>query len=103
MENCPLVMLDHLSPNLPPVGKKKKKKWNCLPKKPVLISLENKTNTITKAVEKGEIACNEQFLLYPQCFLPVQRTFCYLHPIQNCRLQTVSIWTSVKFCCLVMG
>ena len=22
-------------------------------------------------VEKGEIACNEQFLLYPQCFLPV--------------------------------
>ena len=23
---------------------------------------------------KGEIACNEQFLLFPQCFLPVLRT-----------------------------
>ena len=23
------------------------------------------------AVGKGESACNEQFLLYPQCFLPV--------------------------------
>ena len=46
--------------------------------------------------------CNEQFLLYPQCFLPIQRTFWFFfffffHQIQNCRLQTVSIWTSLKF------
>ena len=27
-------------------------------------------------VGKGEIACNEQFLLFPQCFLPVWITFC---------------------------
>ena len=26
-------------------------------------------------VEKGKIACNEQFLLFPQCFLPVWITF----------------------------
>ena len=26
-------------------------------------------------VGKGEIARNEQFLLFPQCFLPVWRTF----------------------------
>ena len=30
-------------------------------------------------VEKGEIARNEQFLLFPQCFLPVWRTFCHFH------------------------
>ena len=27
---------------------------------------------------KGEIACNEQFLLFPQCFLPLWRTFSLL-------------------------
>ena len=27
-------------------------------------------------VGKGEIAQNEQFLLFPQCFLPFWRTFC---------------------------
>ena len=27
------------------------------------------------AVGKGEIARNEQFLLFPQCFLPVWKTF----------------------------
>ena len=32
-------------------------------------------------VGKGEIARNEQFLLFPQCFLPVWRTFSHLHPI----------------------
>ena len=30
-------------------------------------------------VGKGEIARNEQFLLFPQCFLPVWRTFCHFH------------------------
>ena len=32
-------------------------------------------------VGKGEIARNEQFLLYPQCFLSVKRTLCYFHQI----------------------
>ena len=30
---------------------------------------------------KGEIARKEQFLLFPQCFLPVWRTFFYFHQI----------------------
>ena len=34
-------------------------------------------------VRNGEIAHNEQFLLFPQCFLPVWRTFCHFHRIQN--------------------
>ena len=32
-------------------------------------------------VGKGEIAHNKQFLLYPKCFLPTERTFCYFHQI----------------------
>ena len=48
-------------------------------------------------VEKGEIARNKQFLLFPQCFLPFQGTCNYFHQIQNCRLQTLSVWKSLKF------
>ena len=32
-------------------------------------------------VRKGEIACHEQFLLFPQCFLPIWRTFCHFYQI----------------------
>ena len=32
-------------------------------------------------VRKGEIACYEKFLLFPQCFLPVWITFCYFRQI----------------------
>ena len=32
-------------------------------------------------VEKGEIARNEQFLLFPQCFLPVWITFFHFRQI----------------------
>ena len=42
-------------------------------------------------VGKGEIARNEQFLLFSQCFLPVWRTFCHSHQIENCRLSTLSL------------
>ena len=48
-------------------------------------------------VGKGEIARIEQFLLFPQCFLLVWKTICDFHQIRNCRLQTVSIWKSLKF------
>ena len=48
-------------------------------------------------VGKGEIVRNEQFLLFPQCFLPVWITFCHFHQIWNCHLQTLSVWKSLKF------
>ena len=48
-------------------------------------------------VGKGEIARNEQFLLFPKCFLPIWRTFCHFHQGQNCRLQTLSVLKSLKF------
>ena len=47
--------------------------------------------------EKGEIAGNEQFLLFPQCFLPFSKTFSCFHQISNGRLQTPSVWKSLKF------
>ena len=40
---------------------------------------------------------NEQFLLFPQCFLPIWRTFCPFYQIWNCLLQTLSVWKSPKF------
>ena len=48
-------------------------------------------------VGKGEMTCQEQFLLFLQCRLPVWRSFCHFHQIQSCRLQTLSIWNSLKF------
>ena len=47
-------------------------------------------------VGKGEIARNEQFLLFPQCFLSFWTTLFHFHQIQNCRLQTL-YWKSLKF------
>ena len=40
---------------------------------------------------------NKQFLFFPQCFLPVWKLFCHFHQIWNCRLQTFSVWKSLKF------
>ena len=48
-------------------------------------------------VGKGEIARNEQFLLFPQCFLLFWKTFFHFRQIWNCRLQTLSVWKSLKF------
>ena len=48
-------------------------------------------------VGKGESARDKQFLLFPQCFLPFLKTFSPFHQTRNCRLQTLSIWKSLKF------
>ena len=53
------------------------------------VSFENKLG-------KGEIARNEQFLLFLHCFLPVWRTFCHFHQLWNCRLPTLSVWKNLK-------
>ena len=51
---------------------------------------------LLNTVGKREIARDEQFLLFPQCFLPFWRTFYHVHRIWNCRLLTLSIWKSLK-------
>ena len=48
-------------------------------------------------VRKGENAHNEQFVLSPEIFLPIWKTFCHFYQIRNCRLQTLSVWKSLKF------
>ena len=44
-------------------------------------------------MRKGETACNEQFLLFSQCFMPYLAPIFHLKCIIKCRLQ--------KFCSLV--
>ena len=44
-----------------------------------LMPLGNKP--FENTVGKGKIACNKQFLLFPQCFLLVWRTFCHFRQI----------------------
>ena len=39
--------------------------------------LQNKS--LENTMGKGETDCYEQFLLFPQCFLPIWRTFCQCH------------------------
>ena len=51
---------------------------------------------------KEEIACNEQFLLFAQCFLPLSKTFRHFHQTSNCLLQTFSLVAS-KICRLGKG
>ena len=53
--------------------------------------------SLENTVGKGEIAHNEQFLLFPHCFLTFWKTFIHVYQISNCRLQTLSVWESLKF------
>ena len=48
-------------------------------------------------VVKGDIALNEQYLLFPQCFLPFWEILCHCYKIGNFRLQTLSVWNRLKF------
>ena len=56
-----------------------------------------------KIVRKGEIACNKRFLLFSQCFLPYMPLIFHFKHTLKCRLQFVAVWTSLKFCRLVVG
>ena len=67
----------------------------------VFMCLQYKSSENT--VGKGEIAHKEQFLLFPQCFPPIWRTFCHFHQIEIvvCKLfqfgsvQNIVVWESV--------
>ena len=48
-------------------------------------------------MEKGETAYHEQFLLFPQCFLPFSRTFGHFHRTSDCCSQTLSVRKNLKF------
>ena len=57
---------------------------------------------VQKIVRKGEIACNKQFLLFSQCFVTYMVLTFHLKCTVKCCLQFLSIWTSLKFCHLVV-
>ena len=45
---------------------------------------------------KEEVAYNEQFLLYPQCFLHFWKIFHHIHQHSHCRLPTLLVWKSLN-------
>ena len=66
--------------------------------------LRTKDNiAVENIVKKGEIACNKQFLLFSQCFSPYMALIFHFKCTLKCHLQYDLIWTSLKFCRLVMG
>ena len=44
---------------------------------------------VENIVRKGEIACNKQFLLFSQCFLPFMALVFHFKCTLNCRLNLV--------------
>ena len=70
--------------------------FNPFPNKPWFLPV-CKNKSFENTVGKGEIARNEQFLLFPQCFLPFWKNVFHFHQIQSCCLQTLSGWESLKF------
>ena len=69
---------------------------NPFPNKPWFLRVCN-TSLLKTLWEKREIACNEQFLLFPQCFQTLWRTFSHVYQISNIYLQTLSVLESLKF------
>ena len=64
--------------------------------------MTRKKKPFENIVRKGENAGNQHFLIFPQCFFATnpKKKFCFkLHLF--CRLQVLSIWTSLKICRLV--
>ena len=55
------------------------------------------------SVGKGETVRNDQFLLFPQCFLPLWRIFRHLHDNNNRRLKTLSVWKNKQNCRMGKG
>ena len=69
---------------------------NSFPNRPwFFMCLQNKPFENTAG--EREITRNEQFLLFPQRFLPVWRTFFHFHQSWNCCLQMLSVWKNLKF------
>ena len=69
--------------------------WDLPFPKQVLVSTCLKNKFFENTGVKEEIACNEQFLLFPQCFLPLLENFLF-SSFENC-LQFLWVWNSPKF------
>ena len=70
--------------------------FNSFPNNPRFLRVCS-TFVLENTAGKGEIARNEQFLFFSQCFLPFKRNFRHLQQIQKSRLRNLSVWKSLKF------
>ena len=68
--------------------------FNPLPNKPLFLHVCSRSPL--KTLRKGEIARNNQFLLFPKCFLSLWRTFCHIVH-ENRELSSLSVWKRLKF------
>ena len=59
-----------------------------------------KYTTVENIVRKGENACNKQFHLFSQCFLPYMTFFIFKCTLEFC-MQFVLNWTNLKFCVIM--
>ena len=69
---------------------------NPFPNKPCVF-MRLQYNTSESTVGKAEMLVTSNFSFFPKCFLPGWRTFCNFHQISNGRLQSLSVWESLKF------
>ena len=70
--------------------------FNPFPNKPWFLCVCN-TGLWKTLWEKEKLLVTSNFSFSHSVFLPVWRTSCYFHQIQDCRLQTISVWKSLKF------
>ena len=70
-------------------------RFNSFPNKPWFLRVCN-TSLLKTLGEKEKLLVTSNFSI-SQCFLPIWKTFCHFYQIQNCRLQTLSVWKSLKF------
>ena len=68
--------------------------FHSLPDNPTFNDLEEET--FENIVGKGESAGNQHFLFFRQCFLPYLKQILIFQSHASCRLQMLSIWTSLK-------
>ena len=52
---------------------------------------------VKNIVRKGEITSYKKFLIFSQCFLPYMALIFHFKCTSKCRMQFVSIWTSLNF------
>ena len=68
---------------------------NPFPSKPLFLSVYSR-NLLKTIWEKEKLLVMSNFS-FSQCFLPIWRTFHHFRQTQNCRLQNLSVWKSLKF------
>ena len=79
------------------IGRESKRTFSLHFPKQALVLMCLQYNSFENTIGNGEITSSKQFLLFPQCFPPIWRTFCHFRPIRNSGLQTLSVWKSLQF------